>query len=91
MTLVIFELLKDVDFNQIQEGHAERFKIYLDFLNANELDTIFNHEMKEIPFDKKIEKIHFNGPIVPIFHASAKEKKAGIRMWLRTKLKIGQN
>lgn len=77
----IYSLLEGVDFNTVLEGHEGRFNHYLDFLHANDLDTIFDHEYEKAPFDKRIESIDFNGPIIPFTSQTPEQQVDSLRLW----------
>ncbi len=77
----IFELIQDIDYDQIQTGHKERFRHYLKFMNDNGLDTIFNKEVKRIPFDEKISDIDFLGPIMSFDTFSSERQIKAMHIW----------
>ncbi|MCI2061890.1 MAG: polysaccharide pyruvyl transferase family protein [Eubacteriaceae bacterium] len=77
----IFDIVKDVDFDQIQIGHRERFAHYMDFMHDNGFDTIFDHELETIPFDEKVKETDFLGPVMPLPFASAEEQAEAMKMW----------
>ena len=45
----VFSLIKDVDFNQINDGQEERFWSYIKFLNRNGIKTIHDNGVVETP------------------------------------------
>ena len=79
----IFSLIKGVDFDQILEGHQERFEKYHEFFKRNKLATIYddpNYSKDTVtPFDKKIASIDFKGPLVPLPFADYDTQVEGIR------------
>ncbi len=77
----IFKLLENADFDSIQKGHAERFNHYLDFMHANELQTIFDEPTVKSDFDEEIKKIDFEKGIVPLPFADYHEQTEALRFW----------
>ena len=58
----IESLIKNVDFNCIHEGHAERFDHFVDFLEKNGLKTAYseNRDVEKVYFDSVIENNNYN-------------------------------
>ena len=77
----IFELLKDVDFNSVLDGHKERFEHYKEFLNENGLETIYDSEGIVSKFDRKIKEIDFHGAVLPMPFVSYDEQLEAIDYW----------
>ena len=86
----IFDLIKDVNFDQVLAGHADRFDRYHEFFKRNNLPTIYDDPSYSkdtiTAFDKKIAAIDFHGPIVPLPHADYDTQMEGIR-YLRRQIK----
>ena len=61
-------LYQKADYGQLYRGHEQRFKHYLDFLQENGLETIYNEDgdARVVPFDEKIASIQFHGPLYSI-------------------------
>jgi hypothetical protein len=62
----IFDLYEKADFSGIRKGHEQRFFHYLDFLNENGLETIFDEEgnaPQEALYDKRIKEMECAGPV----------------------------
>ena len=64
----IAELYEKADYTEIHRGHEERFMHYLDFLNKNGLQTIYdqNGNAGEVPFDQKAAEISYHEPLYSI-------------------------
>ena len=58
----IESLIKNVDFNCIHEGHAERFDRFVDFLEKNGLETAYseNRDAEKVYFDSVIENNNYD-------------------------------
>ena len=63
----IFDIYEKTDFNQVLDGHEERFMHYLDFLRKNKLPTIYDKEGNSgrVYFDEKLAELDF----APSIHA----------------------
>ena len=59
------QLIAEVNFNSVLDGHQSRFDKYMDFLHKNGLDTIYDHELATIPFDERIAAIDFHKAVCP--------------------------
>lgn len=62
----IFDLYAKADFSAIRKDHDKHFMHYLDFLKANDLETIFDEKgnaPENTPFDRRIEEINFAKPV----------------------------
>lgn len=64
----IFKVYESADFSSVQQGHAQRFAHYADFLEQNGLKHIYMEGAGYgiSPFDEKIAKIPQNGPLKPL-------------------------
>ena len=89
----IFSLLSDVNFDQILDGHKERFDRFHEFFKKNDLPTIYDDPSYSsdtvTPFDKRIASIDFRGPLVPLPFADYDTQMEGIR-YLRRQIKTLQ-
>lgn len=58
----IESLIKNVDFNCIHEGHAERFDNFINFLEKNGLETAYseNRDAEKVYFDSVIENNNYD-------------------------------
>lgn len=61
----IRDLYEKADYSNLHKGHEARFMHYLDFLNQNGLETIYdkNGNVKSVPFDKKVAAIDYEAPL----------------------------
>ena len=63
----IFDIYEKTDFSQVNNGHEERFRHFVDFLNENGLPHIYQDKNRTVvPFDEKIKNIEFPGPVRPL-------------------------
>lgn len=79
----IFDIYERTDFNCILRGHKERFLHFLDFLNINGLETIYDSEGNSTyaPFDKKIESLKLEPPIRSISSLDWKEREERMKLY----------
>ena len=86
----VFDLIRDVNFDQVLDGHKERFEKYHEFFKRNGLETIYDDPSYSFDtvtaFDKKIASIDFHGPLVPLPFAEYDQQMEGIR-YLRRQIK----
>ena len=78
----IFDLHNSADFGALRKGHEERFMHYLDFLNQNGLETIYNKEGDvegPVPFDEKIQETKFPGAVYAFTAVSPEEQLNRLR------------
>lgn len=77
----IFDLHNKADFSRIMQGHDKRFMHYLDFLNRNGLETIYNEngEAGSSAFDNIIQNTSFAPPLTALASLSPKEQSKRIR------------
>lgn len=63
----IFDVHEKADFKKVLTGHEKRFLHYLDFLQENGLDTIYDQKGNpgSVPFDEKLAGIDF----LPAMHS----------------------
>jgi hypothetical protein len=63
----LIDLVHKLDFHSIEKVHASNFENFVSFLKANGVSSIYDNadEAKDTPFDKTIEGITFNEPIIP--------------------------
>lgn len=73
--LTLNSLYEKVDFSIVHKNHAKRFDHFVDFLKLNGLETVYDNQpdMKETPFDRKIQKLELEPPVVPLLSLKPKE------------------
>lgn len=83
----IFSVYESTDFYTVQKGHEQRFHHYIDFLNENGLENVYDgRNMGEIlPFDKKLGSIEQYPPVHSLFTRPYQEQ-AEILAWYDTRL-----
>jgi len=72
-----------VDFRSVLDGHRERFDHYIDFLHANGLDTIYDTDLTDIPFDRRMSGITFEGALKPFPFAGYERQMQAMEFWNR--------
>lgn len=79
----IFELYAKTDFNSVTLGHEQRFSHFLQFLDQNGLETIYdkNGEAKKVPFEEKLGKMELEPPIRSISCVSWKEREERMNLY----------
>ncbi len=78
----IFDLYDKADFSRIRKGHRKRFMHYLDFLQTNNLSTIFDEKGNcpgTAPFDQLLKKIRFAPPVRAFSNLSPQEQLKRLR------------
>lgn len=55
------EIVEKADFASVNRGHAERFRHFVDFLNANSLEHIYRESLcpTDTPFDRAMQRVSF--------------------------------
>lgn len=83
--LDIFEIYAKADFAAVQRGHGQRFAHYVDFLNENGLEHVYDGRSMEegLPFDRKLEERKPYPPIHSLF-TRPYEEQAEILSWYDT-------
>lgn len=76
------ELYEKTDFNQILDGHKERFEKYVEFFERNNVDNIFSRKITgEAPFDRATAHFNRNGVITSFWSASPEEQERRINSY----------
>lgn len=72
----IFDIYEKTDFKQVKKGHENRFLHYLDFLQKNGLETIYDKKGNpgRVSFDEKLEEIDFLPPMHSFSAVSVEEQ-----------------
>lgn len=70
------QLINDIDFQKVEKQHEKRFNHFIDFIEENGLDHIYEENRNNIyaPLDKLIEATQFDTPIKTITAISHEEK-----------------
>lgn len=70
------QLINDIDFQKVEKQHEKRFNHFIDFIEENGLDHIYEENRNNIyaPLDKLIEATQFDTPIQTITAISHEEK-----------------
>ncbi|MFD1451561.1 polysaccharide pyruvyl transferase family protein [Oceanobacillus sojae] len=70
-------LLEKVDLHSIEKSHQKNYDNFINFLNKNEIEHVYNYNAKglKLPFDDKLEKIKLLDPVSPITSCSSEEMK----------------
>ncbi|MEK4298286.1 polysaccharide pyruvyl transferase family protein [Oceanobacillus sp. FSL W8-0428] len=70
-------LLEKVDLHSIEKSHQRNYNNFINFLNKNEIEHVYNYNAKglKLPFDDKLEKIKLLDPVSPITSCSSEEMK----------------
>lgn len=81
----IFEIYARADFGSVNKGHAKRFNHYVQFLNENGLEHVYDGRRREgkLPFDKALEKMELCPPIHSLF-TRPYDQQAEILSWYDT-------
>jgi polysaccharide pyruvyl transferase len=94
----INDIIDNIDFKSPEKNHKKLFKNYLKFWKKNNIETVFdkNINVKKVPIDNFIEKVHTKPPIETIsnlekskIHNRIKEYNVEKKIWKseRTQLK----
>ena len=72
----IYDIYEQTDFSAVHKGHKKRFEHYLDFLQKNGLETIYDEERNkdEAHFDQEMRKLKLQPPIRPFIIEAPEEQ-----------------
>ena len=63
----IFRIYESQDFRRVNDGHAERFRHYLDFLRTNDIPNIWDgtehYFLGKTPYDRFVKTTDFHQPV----------------------------
>lgn len=73
----LFDLYERADYDYLYEGHEERFAHFIDFLNKNKLEHIYDENLEATTncFWEKLEEIKFAGEIHAFSAISIEEQE----------------
>ncbi len=77
----ITDIIENNDFTLIHKGHAERFNHFVDFLEKNNLPTVYsgNRDAEKVYFDSVIASLSFSDDVFSFGAVSANEKLARVQ------------
>ena len=96
-TSEIEELINRVDFNKVSEVHPKRFDHYIEFLEKNNLNHIYQEKFREkdIPLDKLVKNKVFHEPMSTINTISEEKRNKrlieGHEIYLRRIKRLDSN
>ena len=91
----IFDLHEKADFAKLNQGHAERFSHYLDFLHRNGLETIYDESedgLEVVPFDQVVDNRKYFGPVRAFSNLSAEDQIRRLQAYHKeVKMRVAYN
>ncbi|MCD8019810.1 MAG: polysaccharide pyruvyl transferase family protein [Clostridiales bacterium] len=77
----IYDLYEKADYGALQKGHAERFSLYLDFLDKNQVKRLTREQMNaaETPFDRQKQRQQPMGAIRSFSSCSLEEQERRVQ------------
>lgn len=79
----IRDIYEKTDFNSVHAGHEQRFRHFVDFLNANGLDHIYRESLtpEDVPFDRAIAELPEWGRVQYQRPISLAQRRMGAFAW----------
>lgn len=70
----VYSLYRRITEENLLKGYSEKFQNFVSFLNENGLENIYEKEITEPVFDKKIKSINFYPGVESILHMDIEEQ-----------------
>lgn len=76
-----YSIYNNTDFSKIKQGHKERFRNFIDFLEENNLENIYTNKEEAI-FDEQLKKIQFEPGIRSILHVDSQQTGERLNLFM---------